>query len=277
MRNRKPFIGAVLILLLALLCQLSVLAAQGQVFDQAGLFESSQNADLRERTDLLREQYNMNMVVVTTDDAQGKDAQDYGDDFYMDNGFYGNEEKGGAQFLIDMDNRKVWISTAGDMQYYLTDARVEDVIDAGYGEIKAGNYYQAVCRMLERTAQWIEEGIPADQYTYNEETGEIVRYRSITPMEAGIAAAIALAAAAAVCFGVAGRYQLKWGTYKYPYQEKCSLKLTRKNDRFTNQIVTTRHIPKSPPPSSGGGGGGGGTTVHTSSGGGSFGGGGRGF
>ncbi len=89
-----------LILLLALLCQLSVLAAQGQVFDQAGLFDSSQNADLRERTDLLREQYNMNMVVVTTDDAQGKDAQDYGDDFYMDNGFYGNEEKGGASFSL---------------------------------------------------------------------------------------------------------------------------------------------------------------------------------
>ena len=65
------------------------------------------------------------------------------------------------------------------------------------------------------------------------------------------------------------------GGYKYPYQEKSSIKLTQKEDRLVNSFVTTRRIPR-PPKNNGGGGFGGGTTTH-SSGGGTFGGGGRSF
>ena len=67
----------------------------------------------------------------------------YADDFYMDNGYYDNGMDGGILFLIDMDNRQVWISTAHDMRYYLTDERLEDVIDAGYEELTEEKY--ALC------------------------------------------------------------------------------------------------------------------------------------
>ena len=36
------------------------------------------------------------------------------------------------------------------------------------------------------------------------------------------------------------------GGYKYPYQEKSSIKLTQKEDRLVNSFVTTRRIPRPP-------------------------------
>jgi len=260
------------------MCSLQAAAAEGkQVFDQSGLMSLQEVSSITEKADVLREKYQMNFVIVTTNDAEGKTATAYADDFYMDYGFYDNEEKGGAIFLIDMDNRELRIETAGNMQYYLTDDRIEQVLDAGYNNLTEGQYYDCFSNLLEQTQAFIEEGVPSNQYIYDTETGEIKRYRSIRPIEILIAVLAALLAGGITCAAVIGKYRLKWGTYKYPFREKSSLALTGKEDRFINQIVNTRHIPRNPPPSAGGGGGAGRSSTHTSGGGGSFGGGGRKF
>lgn len=266
------------LLLLFLLCSIHAQAArEKQIFDQSGLMNDREISAITEKANELREKYQMNFVILTTDDAGGKTAMEYADDFYMDQGFYDNDEKGGATFLIDMDNRELWIGTAGDMRYFLTDERIEQVIDAGYSFLRDKEYYDCFEQLLEQTRIFLEKGIPSDQYTYDTETGEIVRYRSIRPIEALIALIAALAAGGIACALVVGKYRLKWGTYKYPFREKSKLTLTGKEDRFMNQVVTTRHIPRNPPPGSGGGGGGGRSSTHTSGGGGNFGGGGRKF
>ena len=107
------------------------------------------------------------------------------------------------------------------------------------------------------------------------ETGKITYYKVLTPLEIGISLLVAAVISIAFFIIVKSRYQLKMGGYKYPYQEKSSIKLTQKEDRLVNSFVTTRRIPR-PPKNNGGGGFGGGTTTH-SSGGGTFGGGGRSF
>lgn len=269
--------GFVFALLFIFLPGLGASAAEAGVFDGAGLFDGGERAELQRKAEEISKAYDMNILVVTTDDAQGKDARDYADDYYMDNGYYDNEAKGGTLYLIDMDNREVYMCNAGDMIYYITDSRREDVLDAGYDQVANGEYYACIANMMGETVHWLERGIPADQYTYDEETGEIVRYRSIRPFEWGIAIVLALAAGGAAAGAVIGKYRMKWNPYKYPVKEKSSIRITGKEDRFVNQVVTTRVIPKNPPPSSDGGGGGGQTTIHTSSGGGTFSGGGRGF
>lgn len=276
MRKRRGRAGIIAIILLLIGSCLNVFGeGTSQVFDEAGLLDGSEALQLESRVQNLRDTYDMNFLLVTTEDAQGKDSEEYADDFCMDRGFYEDEQKGTALFLIDMDNRSVWISTSQDMQYYLTDDRIEDVIDGGFTALKEGRYGDCFSGMLDQTVEFLEEGIPDGQYRYDEETGRIVRYRSIKPFEAGIAVLIALAAAAGAAVWVIGRYQMKWGNYEYPFREKGEMKLSVKEDRFVNQIVTTRRIPKNPPPSEGDGGAR--TTTHTSSGGGSFGGGGRDF
>lgn len=114
--------------------------------------------------------------------------------------------------------------------------------------------------------------VPGGHYRIDEATGKITRYKVLTTVEIVIAVALAAILSIAFYMITVSRYQLKSGTYKYPFREKASIKLTDKTDRLTNSFVTTRHIPKAPPPGSGGGG----STTH-SSGGGTFGGGGRSF
>ena len=123
-------------------------------------------------------------------------------------------------------------------------------------------------------ADFVADGVPSGHYRVDEETGKITYYKTISPFEAFIAFLIALVAAIAFFVVIKSRYQLKLGTYKYPYQEKSQVNLTVNENHLTNSFVTTRRIPRNN--NSGGVFGGGGSTT-SSSGGGTFGGGSRGF
>lgn len=265
--------------LFVLFAVVSVNAATSQVYDDANLFLQGEAAELEAEADKLRDRHHMNFVIVTTDDAEGKSSREYADDFYMDNGYYDNGERGGITLLIDMDNREVYVSTAGDMLYYVTDKKVEEILDEGYGYVADGDYAKAMAGMLEKADDIIEDGIQDGQYIYDEETGKIIRYKSLTVMDILLAVLIPLLLAGGVCFGVYRKYSFV-EKYQYSINQNADMKLLNRSDHLVNQFVTRRRIPKNPPPGNGGGGsmgGSGRTTVHTSSGGGSFGGGGRKF
>ena len=245
MRMKKKT-GYLLLLLLLLLVPVAVWADKTTVDDQAGLFSQEEEQELTDRIVELTTDWNMDFVVVTTEDAEGKTSEEYADDYYDYNGY----AEDGALYLIDLDNGSVWISTAGKMIRYLTDERIDAVIDAGYDNLKAKNYADGILEMLNETERYLEDGIPSDQYNYDTETGKISRYRSL------------------------GSYRLKRKTYRYPYESRAKVHFTRRDDQFRHRSITQRRIPREPP-SGGGGGGGGQSSVHTSGSGTSHGGGGR--
>ncbi len=268
MTGRKWAAGFLMVLALLWL-PLRVQAGESQVADQAELLTSEEEENLTARMEEMEEKWKQTFVIVTTGDAQGKEARDYADDYYDSHGYGDN----GVLYLIDLDNGELWISTAGSMIRFLTDARIQEVLDAGYEDISQGSYEAGLERMLDRTEKFLEDGIPSNQFSYDPETGEVSRYRSITGMEALLAAAVALAAGGIFFGAVCARYKMKTDTYTYPFRQKGRLSLTREEDILVNQVITHRRIPKSPPP--GAGSGGGRSTVHTSLAGRSHGGGGR--
>lgn len=246
------------------------------VFDDGKLLTDSEKEELSRQTEELSEKHDMNFILLTTIDARGKSAEEYADDFYMDHGFYDDGKKGGITMLIDMDNREVWISTAGDMRYYVSDREVEEILDAGYENLKRGEMYSCFANMLISTDEVVDRGLSSDDYLIDE-NGNIIRYHSLKLWEIILALAAAILAAVVPCAVVLGKYKVHFGGYVYNWRENSLVAFSDKQDRFLNQIVTHRHIPKNPPPGGGGSAGGGGSSVHTSSGGGSFGGGGRNF
>ena len=108
-----------------------VQAAPAEVYDEADLLSDDEEEQLSLQIQKLSDTYDMNFVVLTIDDAEGKTATEYADDFYVDKGYNVNDRKGGAIYLVDMDNREVRVEADQDMQYYLTDKRADEVIDAG--------------------------------------------------------------------------------------------------------------------------------------------------
>lgn len=277
-RFRFLFWGIMLWLILWSAMGVTGRTQESQIKDEAGILTQEEREELGNLADELRDKHDMNFLVLTTNDARGKSAEEYADDYYMDNGYYDNPYRGGITLLIDMDNRELWVSTAGDMRYYITDNRVEEILDAGYDLVASAEYGEAFSAMLKKTDALIEKGIPSNQYLYDEETGRIIRHRSLTAAEICVAILVSLLIAVFACVTVYMRYG-RVQKYEYSAGDNAKIKLTRHQDRLVNQFVTRRVIPRNPPSGGRGGHGGGSgrTTVHTSGGGGSFGGGGRKF
>lgn len=268
------------VLLLCLSFSQTVLAANTTyVIDDAGLFSESEINAINDKIEQLQADTNMGYIVVTTEDAEGKSSQEYADDTYEASGVGIGDDYSGMLYLIDMDNREICISTEGQMIRYLTDDRIESILDSAFNDVADGNYDDSALTVLEDAEDYIEEGIVSDQHNYDSETGESDYYYEDEggfPIFSMLFGMIVGAIAALIkYFGVKGDYQLTSDTYEYPLSEKSSLDLNVTEDRLVNKFVTHRRIPKNPPPSSSGSSGR--STVHHSSSGRTHGGGSRKF
>lgn len=263
--RKKKTAGFLMGLLTLALTAVAAWAASGDLYDQADLFNSLEEEGLQEEVQQLSDKWQRDFVLVTTGDAQGKTSQEYADDFFDDHGYGTTGKNSGVLLLVDMDNREIAYSAYGDMMLYLTDQRGEQLLDAGYEGASRGDYYTCFRSMLSSVNSYLTSGVPDDQYTYDAETGKLVRQRRITWVEALIAVAAAAAVGSCSMLVIRRQHRLKDNLYQYPFRVLGHVALSRREDQFRNQFVTTRRIPRKRGPGPGGGPGGGRTTVHTSS------------
>ena len=284
---------AAAILFLAGFCMVSTAWASGnsdlaegktRVFDQAGLFSEAEKSSMEEEIASMRKDMNMDVVIITTDDAGGKSAERYSEDFYTNGNFGTGKDYSGVIFLIDMDNRELYIAPVGMMNRFLTDKRWNEILDNAYEGASNGDYAASAEAFLDGVRQYYAAGIPGGQYNYDRDTGKVSIYRSITWLEALVALAVALFTAAGPCIGVMNRYAMKKerrqaGNYLKAYRADCRFCFSTNTDHLVNKTVTHIVIPKSNTDGHTGGGGGSSSGLSTthSSGGRSFGGGGRKF
>ena len=244
-----------------------------QLTDQAMLLTEEEAAEVEEEIVKLEQETGWDVMAVTTNDAGGMDATTYAETWFDDYTINDN----GIILAIDMDNREIVIRTFGECRFYLTDDRIDSILDDGYEEVSNEWYADTFLVMMEGVeTAYYEEDI-TDNYLEDEDTGEITRYKEkkqITWTELIIALIIAFAAAGITAGSIIGKYRLKTGGYKYPIEKNGKVNLNRKEDQFVNQFVTHRTIPKE---TSSGGSSGGRSTVHTGAGGRSSGGGSRKF
>lgn len=249
------------------LIALPAYGALENVEDQANVFQTEQLTQLNQEAEKLEEKIKGDIYIVTTDTNE-EQPRTFANEYLRDK--VGNNQNG-AVFLIDLNQREMYIATSGNMIDYLTDSRREALFDKVSSEMSGGDYYAASKIFLEQMTNYVDEGVPGGHYRIDEKTGKISYYKTITLLEGIIAFALALVGSVAFFIIVKSRYQLKLGTYKYPFRQNTQLELTENENRLINSFVTTRRIPKNNPSSGGGG------SSTNSSGGGTFGGGGRGF
>ena len=175
-----------------------------RVYDQADLFSEEEEAGLEEKIQGLQEKTGMDVVLVTAKDAQGKSSEEYADDFYDENDFGTGEEGSGVLYLMDMDNRELYISTCGEMIWILTDERVDAMLDAGMVHMGRGDYAGCAKRLFSDTEKWYDKGAAGGQVQVDRDTGEILRYpgkahRSIRWYEALLAVAVSAFCAWSAC------------------------------------------------------------------------------
>lgn len=265
MKNRiKKYIGlmaAVLALALNAGAYVDVAAAQeGNVYDDASLLTEMEMDALNEDILTLQDASGWNVYAVTTADANGKSTMAYADDFFDE---HSSDQEDGVVVLVDMDNREIAISACGDAMRYLTDERVDAILDLAYTDAGNEAYGDCLNTMLDGVAGYYDAGIQSNQYNYDTETGAVSKYRTLTLMEILIAVVAAIIVGAVIYGVVIGKYRLRFGTYQYDFRDAGRVELRVRDDHFVNEVVTHRKIPKQTTNS--GGGSSGRTSTHTSS------------
>ncbi len=265
-----------------------------RVFDLAGLFSEEERAALEQRIADLRKTISPYDVAVLTADQGVYDTQDYADRFYEDNGIGTDANRSGVLFFLDMQNRTMWISTAGDLIGIINDSREEEIFYYQDAYLANGDWAGAMMIALEKTEEFVRDGVAAGTHIYDESTGQDIanqeQYTDLHDSEyyrrQAIAGALRTTGFGGVMGVIAGfitrgvikrNYAKKYKPVSYDWQSKSSLNLTGNQSVVTNKFVTTRVIPRDNNHSSGGGFGGGGGGIHMSSGGMSHGGGGHKF
>ena len=125
----NKLLAFILFALLLMTGSISAMAAKQLVFDEAELLIESEVEEIEAEANALSEAYSMDIVIATTDNTHGKSSRNYADDFFDYGGFGVGPDSDGILFLIDMDNREAYISTSGKGIKYLTDARIEKILD----------------------------------------------------------------------------------------------------------------------------------------------------
>lgn len=238
-RVMRTFVGVLFPILVLLCCFGTASAEEKRVFDQAALFTDQEIAEMETKIEEMRDRYNMDFVVVTTYDAEGKSARDYADDYYDYGGFGVGSDYRGVLFLIDMDNREAWISTTGAAINILTDGRIDDILDEAYIGLSNEEYGEAAFAFLERADAFMQQGVPEGQYQYDPETGRVIKYRSLTLMEILVAVVISLGAGLLCCVVVWRKYRMKSTGEGYPFRQNGKLLLTHNEDRFINKSLSS--------------------------------------
>ena len=256
------------------------------VYDMADLFTDEEEEQLSGQAQALSDTMKMEAVIVTTEENSDS-AQVFADGFYMAGGFGTGSDHSGILFLIDMDNRELYISTNGQMIRYMADSRVEDVLDDVYRYASDADYYGAAAAFLADTGKCYSNGISRDQYNYDTETGKISRYHHLEWYEILIALGVAAVCGGTAVASVIRSYSLRGEDKRMTANFKLSY---RRDSRFTmgnvladvlltsyitQQVIQTQRN-NGPGPGGGSFSGGGMSSTH-SYGGSSHGGGGRKF
>ena len=232
-------------ILLCLACAFPVWAGTvSRLDDQAGLLDAEQQESLSSTLDEISERDQVDVVVVTVNSLEGKTAQAYAEDYFIDHGYGQGENGDGILFLLDMDAGQSYIMDK--VKPYLSD----------------GDYNEAFHKFATECDDFITQADEAEPYDVENLPDE--------PFAVGINLLIALAVGLVAGLLVTGNMRRKLKTVRKQdraasYVRQGSMNVTRSNDFYLYSTVSKSAKPKNEDNN-------GGSSTHTSSSGDTFGG-----
>ncbi|MBQ4207766.1 MAG: TPM domain-containing protein [Clostridia bacterium] len=288
----------VLLLALALLFAFSVCAAASSeipaerqkplLVDDADLLSPDEEAALLPLLEEKSAAVQADIAVVTVNDTDGQDVENFAYDYYDYNGYGQGEENDGVLLLISMAERDYWIVTTGYCIEAITDYGLEKIQNDFLPSLSYGNYidafrtYAADCETLIAAARqgnvydlYHSEDDPENTYGgyYNDASnyydGESYLPQNYHPFNVGANALLALVIgfvlALITVLSMKGKLQTVRRRYEASnYVVPGSLALRANDDRFLYSTVSQTAIPQHTEDHSSHGGGFSGGGSHTS-------------
>ncbi|ADU74878.1 MAG TPA: TPM domain-containing protein [Hungateiclostridium thermocellum] len=274
--RKKSSISALILLsffFISYISQALVFAESSKnVKDYLNYLTAEEIASLQSDIDSIKKSYKLDVVIVITDNTQGKSSRDFADDFYDYNGYGIGTRKSGLLMLVNMQNREIWISTCGDAIDIFTDNRISIMEDNVIRHLSNNDYYSACKTFIRDVKNYAYDGVPYGQYRSQSDTN--ITYadkvsRRIKSVSIYITAlVISLGATLILSLSSKGKITINSGTYEEP----GSFVLTETRDDYIRESTTRTRISESS-----GSRGGNVSSTHTGSSGRTHGGGGKKF
>lgn len=284
----KKFISISLAFLIIFAFSVFAFAYENDVSDNANLFSAEEYSQIVSQADEFSATTDISLAVLTIDTAQGLTSEEYANDYHDNLIDAEGWSEDSMLFLIDMDNRNVWVSTTGTAINIYYD--VDVIIDGGYDDLVNGYYGQCIMGMIDsalneyESSSYDDNGYYGDydyNYDYNYDYDYDYGYDydsgsdSVDVTDILIYIIVGLGIGGITVFAVKSRY-MNFGKGDEFDTDDVFLNLTGSNDTVISRNVVTTRIPRNNNHHRPGGGSGGGVR-HSSGGGRSHGGGGRGF
>ena len=249
---------AISLCLLTALC-LTVCATSPRLVDEEGLLTSVEAKAVTDKLDEISARQGLDIVIVTVSSTDGKDPQDFADDWF-DSNDYAND---GILLLVSMEEHDWYVSTTGYGITAVTDAGLDYMAEQFVPLLSEQEYSDAFHTFADLCDEFITQaktGDPYDSHNLPKAPFNVVMSLIVSLVIGLVAALIVTGSMKRELNSV--RKQQKADAYVTP----GTLTLTESQDLFLYTQVTKTERPKS-----------GGSSTHTSSSGRTHGGGGGKF
>ena len=239
--------------------------ANEKIYDFAELLTEEEEKQLYDKVKEFIANTNLDFAIVTINTNVKDSTQEYADDFYDYNDF----SIDGLAFVIDMQNRIFYISTAGKAMLYYDDYRIEYILSALDQEMYNHEYFNACNTLISQLTEYYNHGFPdnADKYVV---IGTQI-YRKTPYLLLSIIAVVS-ATIGTLILALRNK-KIKLATNSNDYFDNKSFEITKDTKEFISSNTSRVYIP----PADSGGGGSSGGGFHSGSSGASHGGGGHRF
>lgn len=245
--KRKCF--ALLLSILLLLCA-AASAALNPVADNAGLLTQQQAGQLADTCRELAQQYDVDVIIATTNDSRGMELGAYAADLVDYNQF----KTDNIILVIAMDQRKYVCVTTGRGIDAFSDQALEGIYDAMESDMRAGDYdgaCQTYLKHCERILAAYWAGDTQWGSTYTQWSGTYAQPRA--PFVERLKTAVLMALLPAIGIGwiiaAAQKRKMKTACKQHAAHDYMTgMNMTRTRDIFLYTTTVQRKIQNNPPP-----------------------------
>ncbi len=195
-----------------------------KIYDYAGLLSEDEEASLLTEMQKMDDTYQMEFVIVTTNDSEGLSSQDYAQDFYDYNAFGPD----GLLLLINMQIRELWICGTGSGEYIYNDGQIQKILDDVYPGAADNDFYRA-CQSFLKASDKVAKR--ATESAFQRNLRRIPFFLLAAAVISGISVAVMFSA-----------HKLRRTAIRANEYTDGGLRLTMQNDRFIRSAITKTRI-----------------------------------
>ncbi|MCI8346504.1 MAG: TPM domain-containing protein [Bacilli bacterium] len=150
-----------------------------KIYDFANLYTESEEHDLFNKVSNYINSYNMDLVIVTITSNNKASPMTYADDFYDYNKFGIGQDRAGVLFLIDMENREIYMSTTGNAINMYNDYRINESLEKVYQYMSNEEYFEGTSNYIKVISDYASSGLPSNNDSNQKMPVRVVILRSL--------------------------------------------------------------------------------------------------